>query len=97
MKAVTQLKTPYNQSISENMLARKKLGMTARLTFQGMWLTWKLSCFEQGINQLQQVEIIEIAKCNLDRIPPSLEEPCPESQRAYPCGSVMCTGRIFNA
>ncbi|CAE7662001.1 Lrrc8d, partial [Symbiodinium pilosum] len=48
MKAVTQLKTPYNQSISENMLAR--------------------------INQLQQVEIIEIAKCNLDRIPPSLEE-----------------------
>ncbi|CAE7569066.1 lrrc39 [Symbiodinium natans] len=48
MKAVTQLKTPYNQSISDNMLAR--------------------------INQLQQVEIIEIAKCNLDRIPPSLEQ-----------------------
>lgn len=48
MKAVTQLKTPYNTSMSENMLAR--------------------------INQLQQVEIIEIAKCNLDRIPPSLEE-----------------------
>mmetsp|Transcript_18967 Transcript_18967/g.35566 ORF Transcript_18967/g.35566 Transcript_18967/m.35566 type:complete len:918 (+) Transcript_18967:65-2818(+) len=48
MRAVTQLKTPYNQSISENMLNR--------------------------INQLQQVEIIEIAKCSLDRIPPSLEE-----------------------
>ena len=28
-----------------------------------------------GVNQLQQVEILEIAKCNLEKIPPSLEEP----------------------
>ncbi|CAJ1415705.1 unnamed protein product [Effrenium voratum] len=48
LKAVTQLKTPYNLNVSENMLNR--------------------------INQLQQVEIIEISKCNLERIPPSLEE-----------------------
>jgi len=48
MKPVTQLKTPYNQNLSENMLNR--------------------------VNQLQQVEILEIAKCNLEKIPPSLEE-----------------------
>lgn len=48
MKAVTQLKTPYNQNLTENMLNR--------------------------INQLHQVEIIEISKCNLQKIPPSLEE-----------------------
>ena len=34
----------------------------------------QLSGLNQGLNQLQQVEILEIAKCNLIKIPPSLEE-----------------------
>ena len=37
-----------------------------------------------GLNQLQQVEILEIAKCNLIKIPPSLEELWPQCEHSIP-------------
>ena len=82
MKAVTQLKTPYNTSMSENMLASGRLrqpGQILRASVRRCHATCARR--DQGINQLQQVEIIEIAKCNLDRIPPSLEEHRPQKQK----------------